>query len=187
MMKPTTLEAIQQRRSHRKYKPEQLTEEQLNAVLDAAISSPSANNHQPWHFSVVQDSALLDRIHEEAAKVALAREPGKRSPRYNDPAFQLFYHAPTVIFLSAPADNRFAMVDCGIAVYGIALAAKSLGLGSVILGLPHDAFAGSAREDLAKALQFPEGHQFVIAIALGQADDQKAAPDKHPEKISIIR
>ena len=119
--------------------------------------------------------------------MALAREPSQRSPRYRDPAFQVFYHAPTVIFLSAPQDNHYAMVDCGIAVYGIALAAEAQGLGSVILGLPRDAFSGSAREELERALHFPEGHQFVIAIALGYPEDDKPAHDKHPEKISIIR
>ncbi len=186
-MHQTPLDILQKRRSHRKYTSEQLTQEQLDLILDAALASPSANNKQPWHFSVVQDSDLLNRIHQEAATVALAREPAKRSPRYDNPDFQVFYHAPTVVFISAPADNQFAMIDCGIAVYGIALAAESLGLGSVILGLPHDAFSGNARDELEKALHFPEGHRLVIAIALGHPDDTKAAHDKHPEKITHIR
>lgn len=186
-MQHQTLELIQSRRSHRKYKPDQLTQAQLDAVMDAALASPSANNRQPWHFSVVQNSGLLNRIHKEAAKVALAREAAQRSPRYDDPAFQIFYHAPTVVFLSAPQDNHYAMVVCGIAVYGIALAAQAQGLGSVILGLPRDAFSGTAKEELEQLLQFPQGHRFVVAIALGSPDDDKAPHDKHPEKISIIR
>jgi nitroreductase len=186
-MHQTTLDIIRQRRSHRKYTAEQLTQAQLDAILDAALASPSAMNLQPWHFSVVQDSALLNRIHQEAAAVALAREPDMRSPRYDDPDFQIFYHAPTVIFLSAPTGSQMGAVDCGIAVYGIALAAESLGLGSVILGLPRDAFAGSAREEVEQALQFPEGHHFVVAIALGHPADTKDAHEKHPEKITIIR
>lgn len=181
------LDLIQSRRSHRKYKPQQLSEAELSAIMDAALASPSANNHQPWHYSVVQDSALLDRLHQEGARATLAREAGSRSPRYDDPDFQVFYHAPTVIFLSAPGDNSYATIDCGIAVYGIALAAESLGLGSVILGLPRDGFSGPAKEALERALHFPPGHQFVIAIALGHPDDDKEPHDRHPEKISIIR
>lgn len=185
-MQTTPLDMIRQRRSHRQYASTQLSQAELDAIMDAALSSPSANNKQPWHFSVVQDSALLNRIHGEGAKVALQREPDKRSPRYNNPDFQMFYHAPTVIFISVPGDNQFALVDCGIAVYGIALTAESLGLGSVILGLPRDAFSGDAREELEQALKFPEGHRFVVAIALGHPEDTKPAHDKHPEKISII-
>ncbi|MDD4080918.1 MAG: nitroreductase family protein, partial [Eubacteriales bacterium] len=76
---------------------------------------------------------------------------------------------------------------CGIAVYGMALAAEALGLGSVILGLPRDAFASANRAELERALHFPEGHGFVIAIALGHPADEKAPHEKHPEKINIIR
>lgn len=186
-MQRDTIQLIQSRRSHRKYTARQLSQEQLDILLDAALASPSAVNRQPWHFSVVQDQALLNRLHQEAAENALARDKAQRSPRYGDPDFHIFYHAPTVIFLSAPRDLPSAPLDCGIAVYGIALAAESLGLGSVILGMPRDAFAGGAREELEKALAFPDGYGFIIAIALGQPDDDKAPHDKHPEKISIIR
>ncbi|MDD4081565.1 MAG: nitroreductase family protein, partial [Eubacteriales bacterium] len=117
-MQNDTLDLIQSRRSHRKYTTEQLTQPQLDAVMDAALASPSANNRQPWHFSVVQDPALLNRLSDQAAREALTRADDKRSPRYDDPAIQIFYHAPTVISLSAPRDLHFAMVDCGIAVYG---------------------------------------------------------------------
>lgn len=186
-MQHDTLNLIQSRRSHRKYTPEQLTQPQLDAILDAGLASPSANNRQPWHFSVVQDLALLKRISEQAAKEALTRDSAQRSPRYDDPGFHIFYHAPTVIFLSAPRDLRIALVDCGIAVYGMALAAQALGLGSVILGLPQDAFSGPAREELEHALHFPKGHGFVIALALGHPADEKVPHEKHPEKISVIR
>ena len=57
------LQAISNRRSHRSYKEEQLTEERLSAILKAGLESPSARNHQPWHFSVVQDKALISRFH----------------------------------------------------------------------------------------------------------------------------
>jgi nitroreductase len=53
------LEVISDRRSHRAYKEEQLSEEVLSAILRAGLESPSARNHQPWHFSVVQNAALI--------------------------------------------------------------------------------------------------------------------------------
>lgn len=186
-MNNEVLMTIENRRAHRAYEPKQLSEDQLQAIINAALASPSAVNAQPWHFSVVQDQDLLNRIHQESRTVAMKREAGKRSPRYDDPTFQVFYHAPTVIFLSGNLSNPYAKMDCGIAVQNIALAAKSLGLGSVILGLPADAFLGDAKEELEQKLQFPEGYGFQIAISIGIATDTKAAHEKHPEKVSIIR
>ena len=89
------LQAISSRRSHRGYTPEQIPEEILDKILTAALESPSARNRQPWHFSVCQDAGLIQEVHDEAARVM-----GKGgSPRFADPHFQIFYHAPTVIFI----------------------------------------------------------------------------------------
>ena len=176
------LQAISTRRSHRGYSAEQIPQETLDQILTAALESPSARNRQPWHFSVCQDSALIQEVHDEAARVM-----GKGgSPRFADPDFQMFYHAPTVIFLFGEKDNQWTPIDCGIAVENIALAAEGLGLGSVILGLPKPAFQGDKAEELKRKLQCPEGYEFMIAISLGFATDTKDAHEKHPEKISRI-
>ncbi len=176
------LQAISNRRSHRAYKAEQLPEEVLQQILTAALQAPSARNRQPWHFSVVQDAALIQEVHDEAARVM-----GKDgSPRFADPDFQIFYRAPTVIFLFGEKDFSWTPVDCGIAVENIALAAESLGVGSVILGLPMPAFKGEKADALRAKLQCPEGYDFVIAVALGYSADTKDPHDLRPEKISRI-
>ena len=176
------MQAISGRRSHRVYREEQLPEEILDSILRAGLEAPSARNHQPWHFSVVQDAALIQEIHDEAAQVM-----GKGgSPRFADPDFQIFYHAPTVVFLFGEKDFGWTQVDCGIAVENMALAAEGLGVGSVILGLPKPAFEGNKADELRKKLQCPDGYDFVIAIALGYAADTKEAHDLRPEKISRI-
>ena len=61
-MTNTTLDLISSRRSHRAYAPTPLTQEQLDALLKAAVESPSAVNRQPWHFTVVRNQALLDEL-----------------------------------------------------------------------------------------------------------------------------
>ena len=176
------LEAISHRRSHRVYRKEQLPEEVLSAILRAGLESPSATNRQPWHFSVVQDAALLQEVHDEAARVM-----GKSgSPRFASPDFQIFYHAPTAVFIFGEKDFKWTQVDCGIAVENMALAAEGLGVGSVILGLPMPAFKGDRAEELRAKLQCPAGYDFVIAIALGYAEDMKDPHDLRPEKISRI-
>ena len=187
MMTNETLSLISARRSHRAYKDTQLTEEQLSAILQAAVEAPSAVNRQPWHFSVVQNRKVLDEVNHELRVVTMKKAENERSPRFADDSFDVFYHAPTVIFISAPEDSYWAPIDCGIAVENIALAAESLGLGSVILGLPRAAFEGDRADELKKMLQFPEGHRFIIAISLGIPTDDKSAHPVQENKISYIK
>lgn len=181
------LDIIASRRSHRAYENKQITEEQLQTLLQAAVQAPSAVNGQPWHFTAVQNDALLTEINEACRETAMKMEESQRSPRFADPAFHVFYHAPTVIFLSAAPENGWAKLDCGIAVQTIALAAESLGLGSVILGLPRMAFQSAKAEALREKLCFPQGHDFMIAIAIGTPADDKEAHPVGENKISVVK
>ena len=71
-MEMEVLQAISNRRSHRAYKKDQLPEEVLSAILKAGLEAPSARNRQPWHFSVVQNEELIQKVHDEAARVMTA-------------------------------------------------------------------------------------------------------------------
>jgi hypothetical protein len=55
----------------------------------------------------------------------------------------------------------------------MALAAESLGLGSLIIGCVYDALHGEKQEYFSKKLQFPEGYSFRIAFAVGHKTDNK--------------
>jgi nitroreductase len=173
-MSNPVLEAISQRRSIRGYKPEQITTEELDLLLKAAQESPSANNSQPWHFSIVQNKELLQEINAEVkAKLQLKLD-------------DLFFAAPSVIFISCDANSRWGRLDSGIAVENIAIAAQAIGLGSVILGLPEPAFTGEKGEYFNKALKFPEGHSFAVAIAVGYPTTTKEAHPLKPDRIVYI-
>lgn len=180
------LEAIEGRRSIRGYAAEPLESEQLAQLVGAALSSPSANNFQPWHFSVVRDRALLDRVN--AAAHERAREMANPSPRFADPAFDVFYGAPTVFFIATPLVDGApsCLADAGIAAQTLALAAYGLGLGSVILGLPRLAFQTAQAGELRRALAFPQDYDFALAVAVGQGAMTKPAHQKHPEKVAYI-
>lgn len=181
-----TLHLIASRRSHRAYQNQQITPAQQRALLDAAVQSPSAVNRQPWRFTLVQNQELLDEINH--ACVENARTKGNVSPRFSEPGYHVFYHAPTVIFISADhtLGNHYAHIDCGIAVQNIALAAESMGLGSVILGMPREAFQSVHGDEIRQKLAFPENHDFVIAIAVGTPADIKDAHVVEPNKIHVI-
>ena len=180
------LSVISSRRSHRAYENTPLTQVQLDALIQAALESPSAVNRQPWHFTVVRNQELLDQMNRAVREQVMKRNPDQRSPRFADEDFHVFYHAPTVIFLAGMPDNPYTHIDCGIAVENIALAAESLGLGSVILGMPREAFAGDQAEDFRRALQFPAGWDFAIAIALGVPADTKNAHPVGENKVSFV-
>lgn len=185
-MSNAVLETIAKRRSHRAYTEAPVTDAQLQALLNAALQSPSAVNRQPWHFSVVRDQALLRDINAEVTAQMQKREESARSPRFADPDYNVFYHAPLVIFLSADPTWRYSAIDCGIAVQNIALAAESMGLGSVILGMPRAAFEGARHDEFARALHFNAGEEFMIAIAIGTPADDKDAHPLHDGSISYI-
>ncbi|GHU69555.1 hypothetical protein FACS1894184_13770 [Clostridia bacterium] len=159
------LRAIAERRSTRGYSATPLTQEQLDALLSAAVQSPSAMNRQPWHFSVVQNPAILSRINTEI------------SAAFNKDVGDVFYGAPCCIFLSCEPDARWSRLDCGIAVENIAVAAQALGLGSVILGMPEGAFTGPNGGELNSLLKFPPTYKFAVAIAVGNPTTSKEA---HP-------
>ena len=170
------LNAIFERRSIRSYQDTQLTDEQIKTLMEVAVASPSARNSQPWHFSFVQNADLLAEIRDAVAE-SLDR-----------PDFDVFYKAPTVIFISrSTTENQaYGAMDCGIAVENLAIAAHAMGLGSVILGMPRSAFTSPKADEFRKALNFPEGYDFAIALAVGYAATTKDAHPVDEGKISRI-
>lgn len=183
------LKAIQDRRSTRGFSAEQLNDEQLNALMDAALASPSARNLQYWHFSFVQDQEILNQLNKDLFDIRFANLPVEKRGRFAEDGFHVFYHAPTVIFISIPkeCDNRFAEIDAGIACQNIVLAAQSMGLGSVIVGMVKDVFLSEKEKYYNKALGIPEGYEYAIAIVVGHNTVTKEAHPIDREKISLIR
>jgi nitroreductase len=173
-MSNQVLSAISERRSIRGYKPDPVTDEQLGIMLRAAQESPSACNEQPWHFTVVRDKEIVREVNEESNK------------NLGDDHGDIFFDAPVVIFISAERDWKWSKLDSGIAVMNIALAAHSLGLGSVILGLPDAAFNGPRENYFNKLLKFPENYEFAVAIAIGVPDTTKEAHPIKPGKIAYV-
>lgn len=56
------LEAIFTRRSIRKYEKRTIPDKVLNEILDAGFSAPSAGNQQPWHFIIIDDRKILNKV-----------------------------------------------------------------------------------------------------------------------------
>lgn len=161
-------DAIRGRRSVRKYKPDPVSEEQLNAVLEAARWAPSWANTQCWNFVVVRDVRLKERLAETLSPT--------------NPAIPAIKEAPIVIVACAEKGRSgykrgevvtdkgdWFMFDVALAMQNIALAAYALGLGTVHVGL-FDA------QKAAEILDVPPGVVVVEMMPVGYPAEQPTAP-----------
>ena len=109
-------EAIVSRRSIRKYTTEPVSDEDIEALLNAAMHAPSAVNEQPWHFVVVKDQETLAAI-----------------PQIS-PTAPMVKNAPVAIAVCADKDlEKFPglwVQDCSAATENMLLAATARGLGA---------------------------------------------------------
>lgn len=175
------LNAIRDRRSIRAYTSEPVSCEQLEILKAAALQSPSARNLQPYHFAFVTDQEVLKEFIRDT-QVALARRENA-GERVKDPSYDVRYGAPLVVFIFATIPGNFTLVDCGIACENLALAAHSMGLGSVILGMPRDIFHCEFADKWYNKLCPNEKGEFAIAIAIGHPAGTK---DAHPVREGLI-
>ena len=66
IMDLTTRDAIELRRSIRKFKNDPVPDEHVMALIEAARLAPSGSNAQPWRFKIVRDADTRDRLVEAA-------------------------------------------------------------------------------------------------------------------------
>lgn len=167
------LEAIRKRSSARAYSDRKVTKAELETILEAGLQAPTGMNQKEIRFSVVcGDHPILKELDEEKRRLR-----GQERQPHN-----FYYEAPLLIFLSAEDDFKWSKVDAGIAVQNMALAAESLGLGTLIIGCVYDALRGEKKDYFSKALQIPEGFSFEIALAVGHKTDDKTPHDYDFEK-----
>jgi nitroreductase len=145
------MDLIEKRRSIRSYKSQEVTEEDLNYVLEAFRKAPSAKNLQPWKLIVVRDRKKINDL-------AIA---------CNNQTF--LTEAPVLIVTCAIEDEAYGMmggymnsypIDIGIAMEHLILAATEKGLGTCWIG----AFKEKLVKDL---LEVPEDVRVVAITPLG--------------------
>lgn len=181
-----TIRSILDRRSIRAYKPEAVTDEQLALLRECAVASPTAMNAQSWHFTFVTDRDMIADVDRAVMDALEAGGDSAACERIRSRGGAVFYNAPLAIFISCDKDSRWGEVDAGIAVENLALAAHSMGLGSVIIGLCAAAFKGPEADRLSKMLRFPDNHRFAIAIAIGNPDTSKEAHPVQDGRVDVI-
>ena len=179
-----TIQTILERRSVRAYQAKPIEPNLLTAIVEAGIAAPSARNRQPWRVTVIRDAALLDEISAQATDIL--RQLGA-SARAAEPDFQLFYHASAVVLVTAVQDASWRDIDCGALTQNMALAARSLGLGSVFIGLLKPWYEAPVSAPLREKMGLGEEQAFCIALALGYPDgDFPPAVPKNKDVIHYV-
>ncbi|MDR2487244.1 MAG: nitroreductase family protein [Clostridiales Family XIII bacterium] len=162
------MQNILNRRSVRSYTEAPIPDEVLVQLLKAGLCAPSAKNLAPWEFVAVRERAQLDALAQVSPywkaleKATLAIAVLANTTDYDLPA--IFY-----------------VQDCSAATQNILIAAESLGLGAVWLGL-------YGREERMEAVQqilgIPDHVVPVTMIALGHpAKHPSPHTAEHPEKL----
>lgn len=183
------MEAITQRRAVRAYTEEPVSPKQVRVLLDAAIHAPSAMNHQPWAFVIIQDPKELRRLSEEAKAHYLNHadlHPDHHSPleAFHDtlanPDYNLFYDAGTLILICATAKTGFPPGDCCLAAQNLMLAAHGLGLGTCPIGL---ALPWLGHPATKLELGIPEDYLPVLPVIVGHPRERSAPPVRQPPEV----
>lgn len=161
------LDYIFYRRSIRRYTDQKIDAQQIKNLLTAAMYAPSAVNRQPWHFVVIDDPALMERIMEVHPHARMLNTASHAIVVCGD---ELLQHG-----------EGYWVVDCGAATQNLLLAAQTMGLGACWVGL-------HPREDrkiaFSRLLQLPSHIKPFAMVALGYPDEKKKRPDRfHAEKV----
>jgi nitroreductase len=183
-----TLKVIKSRRSIRKYKAEQIADSELQQILESAIYAPNAMNQQKWHFSVIQDKEVIDRMVDIIKENIMNSDIEFLKGRASTPDYHTFHHAPTVVMVSGEENTKFIQIDCGLAAENMALAAASLDIGSCVITSPDLLFMSEKGNAMKKELGFPDGYQYICTVTLGYRDcENPDAPPRNKEVISYIK
>ena len=142
------LDLIKRRRSIRKFTAQDVGEEQVQALLEAAFAAPTAHNRRPLQFIVVRRLDLREMLAETHEYAGACRS------------------APVVIVVCAePSKSPHCLADACVAAENILLAAVGLGLGAVwVAAYPYDEHQVFVRgvleipDELAVICLLPVGH-----------------------------
>ncbi|MCL2334614.1 MAG: nitroreductase family protein [Endomicrobia bacterium] len=160
------MDILLERKSVRKYKNESVKEEDLNYMLRAAMSAPTARNTRCWSFIVVKDK-------ETHKKIAAVHKNA-----------QMILDAPLAVVIAGDTNlayNDYLPQDCAAAAENLLLGAVAKGYGAVWCGVYGNR---ERQEHLEKLFNLPENIKAFALIVIGKPDDSSPAKNGwDPSKI----
>lgn len=172
IMNTEFLDLIKTRRSCRRYKSEQISDHDLQAVLEAGTYAPTSKGQQSPFIVAVQDAKQLAQLSRMNATVM-----GTDTNPY--------YDAPTYIFVFVPEDGRNPIQDGSCVMQNMMLAAHALGLATCWINRECEMFATDEGRALMRQWGLPDGLMGIAALAIGYAAAAPAAPK--PRKADYYR
>ena len=167
-MEKNFLEIIRTRRSCRSYKPEQITDEQLNVVLEAGTYAPTSRGLQSPFIVAVQNDALKERLAKMNAEVmGVTTNP--------------YYDAPTYVLVFVPEDAPNGVQDASLVLENMMLAAHAQGLGSCWIHREREMFATEEGKELMRQWGLPEGLIGIGALSVGYPDGEPSSAKPRKE------
>lgn len=158
------IEAINTRRSIRKFTGEIISDEELKVILKAGFQAPSAHNFQPRDYVVVRDKEIIDKIADFHPYAKMLPKAGCGIVVCGDSQKQ-----PQMGFLVA---------DCSAAIQNMLLAAHGLGLGAVWCGIYCDE---KLVKNMSEVLKLPEKIIPIGMVVVGKKAVDKEAVDRYDE------
>jgi nitroreductase len=152
-----TLDAINARRSVRRYLEKPVEFEKLTTILDAATKAPSAGNLQDWKFIVIVDQGLIKQVADYSVEQYWIQSA---------PALIIVCATPEKheMYYGLRGKRLYNIQDCAAAIENILLTATDLGLGSC--------WIGAFEEDKIRALfSIPIDVRPQAIISLGYSDE----------------
>ncbi|MDH5624107.1 MAG: nitroreductase family protein [Candidatus Bathyarchaeota archaeon] len=161
-------EAIKNRRSVRAYTSEEVSEEDVKRLIEAARLAPSAGNIQPWEFVIVRNTETKRRLSDAALHQTFIEE------------------APVVIVVCADVErsswgygsrgaNLYCLQDTAAATENMLLAAQALGLATCWVGAFHE-------DAVAKVINTPRNVRPVAIVPVGFPAEKPNPPPRRSIK-----
>jgi nitroreductase len=163
-------EAIKSRRSIRSYTEEEVTDEEVNKILEAATWAPSACNKQSWRFVVVRKPETIEKLYKAASYSTQHQIFVKKAK------IVIVVCTDPNVYKTSPHRERalslFTIQETAAATQNLLLAAHALSLGACWVSLFSD-------EQVKEALNFPKGMRPVAIVPLGHT---KSKTNPKPRK-----
>lgn len=166
-----TIQTLLTRRSIRSFRPEAIPQSTMESLIQAAKFAPTAMGLQDRHFTIVNDAKILDHIVEVAVKNGATFLKG-HTP---------FYHAPSVVVVSAPENSRYGRENVACAIENLMLAAKALGLGTCYIC---SVLPGLQDEVIRKELKLSENYIPYGCVSVGYPAEE--APEPKPRRTDDV-
>ncbi|MFC2105515.1 nitroreductase family protein [Candidatus Bipolaricaulota bacterium] len=168
------LDCLMNHRSIRKFKPDQVSEETIETILRAGTRAATAGSIQPYAFIVIDEPELLKKISYISGPLAIVAVVDQyRVKRYYELNDAPFYNDQAINLM-------ISYWDATIALQNVVVAAESLGLGTVYIGM-------ILSMNLQEALDVPEYIVPAGLVAIGYPDEEPELRPRLPLEAVVHR